>query len=239
MPILIAAVGLLGTGRRIVPQRRDPPRARAASRWSHPGSHCPACEARCGPGTTSRCSAGWCCAAGAPTAGAPISAALPVVELVTAVLFVATTVEVARLGLLPALPAYLFFVAAGIALAAIDLDVMRLPNAIVYPSYAVVAVLLTVASAVTAASSRSCGPAIGAVALFAFFLALAIANPAAWASATSSWPASSAPCSASCPTPRVDRRRVRRVRPRRPGRRAAAARAARRAQDPACRSARR
>ena len=85
--------------------------------------------------------------------------ATSVVELVTAALFVATTVEVARLHLLAALPAYLFFVAAGIALAAIDLDVMRLPNAIVYPSYGVLAVLLTAASLVERhRPSRCCGP---------------------------------------------------------------------------------
>ena len=65
---------------------------------------------------------------------APISVRYPLVELATSLLFVATTVQLARLELLEALPAYLYFVSVGIALAAIDLEVKRLPNAIVYPA---------------------------------------------------------------------------------------------------------
>ena len=44
---------------------------------------------------------------------APISPRYPLVELATGDLFVAVTVQLARLHLLPALPAFLFFAAIG------------------------------------------------------------------------------------------------------------------------------
>ncbi|MDO7867404.1 prepilin peptidase [Nocardioides jiangxiensis] len=73
---------------------------------------------------------------------APISARYPLVELGTGVLF---AVVALRLGDRPALlPAYLAFVAGGVALALIDLDVRRLPDVIVLPLYVVLPVLLAV-----------------------------------------------------------------------------------------------
>src|ERR687890_389087 len=56
--------------------------------------------------------------------------------------FVAVT---ARLGVTAALPAYLYLAAVGVALAVIDLDVLRLPDRIVLPSYAIGGLLLLVA----------------------------------------------------------------------------------------------
>ncbi len=73
----------------------------------------------------------------------PISARYPLVESACAVLFV---VVVVRLGVAWELPAYLYLAAVGLALALIDIDVHRLPDAIVLPSYPVLAVLLTLAS---------------------------------------------------------------------------------------------
>src|SRR3954467_1310274 len=73
----------------------------------------------------------------------PISVRYPLVEAGTAALFVAVA---AKFGLTWALPAYLYLAAVAIALALIDLDVMRLPNAIVLPSYAVAAALLVPAA---------------------------------------------------------------------------------------------
>jgi leader peptidase (prepilin peptidase)/N-methyltransferase len=64
--------------------------------------------------------------------GSGISVRYPLVELVTAALFVAVT---ARFGLSAVLPAYLYLAAAGIALSIIDIDVQRLPDRIVGPSY--------------------------------------------------------------------------------------------------------
>ncbi len=176
MPVLYAAVALVGLAvgsfLNVVVYRL--PRGESLSR---PGSHCPACDAA----VRTRHNVpvlGWLMLRGkCADCQAPISPRYLIVELVTAVLFVVTTVEVAHLHLLPALPAYLFFVAAGIALAAIDLDVMKLPNAIVYPSYIAVTVLLTTASFVSGTFEPLLRAAIGTVALFAFFLALAIAKP--------------------------------------------------------------
>jgi leader peptidase (prepilin peptidase) / N-methyltransferase len=68
---------------------------------------------------------------------------VPLVEFATAALFGAVA---ARFGLTPALPAYLYLAAVAVALAVIDLEVRRLPNRIVLPSYLVGAVLLIAAS---------------------------------------------------------------------------------------------
>ena len=109
---------------------------------------------------------------------APISMRYPLVEFTTAALFVALTLRLSHLGLLSALPAYLYFAAIGIALALIDLDVQRLPNAIVLPSYPVVAALLTVAAGVHGSWSPLLRAVIGGAVLFAFYFALAFAYPA-------------------------------------------------------------
>lgn len=106
-----------------------------------------------------------------------ISVRYPLVEIATAVLFVAVAVRLARSGLLPALPAYLFFAATGISLTAIDLDVRRLPNAIVGPAYPVLAVLLTVAALVQHDPAAIVRAAVGAGGLFAFYFALAFVHP--------------------------------------------------------------
>ena len=109
---------------------------------------------------------------------APISFRYPLVELGTGLLFVAVTVRLDHLGLLSALPAYLYFAATGIALALIDLDVQRLPNSIVLPSYPVVAALLAVAAGVHGSWSPLLRAVIGGAILFAFYFALAFAYPA-------------------------------------------------------------
>lgn len=75
--------------------------------------------------------------------GAPISKRYPLVEAGTAVLFVLTALVV---GFTWALPAFLYLAAVAVALALIDIDVHRLPNAIVLPSYPVGVALLALAS---------------------------------------------------------------------------------------------
>jgi leader peptidase (prepilin peptidase)/N-methyltransferase len=79
------------------------------------------------------------------------SAAVPVrypaVEAATGLLFAALGVAYGPAGVLPAL---LYVAAVGVALALIDLDVHRLPDAIVLPSYPVVAVLLAAGGLATA-----------------------------------------------------------------------------------------
>ncbi len=143
-----------------------------------PASHCPACD------TPVRARhnvpvLGWLLLRGR-CAGCrqPISVRYPLVELGTGLLFVAVALRVADLGLLSALPAYLYLVAMGVALAVIDIDCRRLPNAIVLPSYLVVGCLL----AASAAWQHDWWPlaraGIGAAVLFAAFYAMAFAYPA-------------------------------------------------------------
>jgi leader peptidase (prepilin peptidase)/N-methyltransferase len=118
-----------------------------------PASHCP----QCGSGIRHRHNIpvlGWLLLRGrCADCRAPISVRYPFVEAGTAALFVAST---ARFGLTAELPAYLYLAAIAIALAAIDLDVQRLPNRIVLPSYGI-AVVLLLPAAVT-------GPGWGAAA---------------------------------------------------------------------------
>ena len=69
------------------------------------------------------------------------------------------------------MPAFLYLGAIGVALAAIDLDVHRLPNKIMLPSYAVVGLLL-----VPAVGTRRLEPSLraglGGLALYAFYFGL-------------------------------------------------------------------
>jgi leader peptidase (prepilin peptidase)/N-methyltransferase len=104
-----------------------------------------------------------------------IAVRYPAVELITAALF---AIVAARLGPAAVLPAFLYFTAIGVALTVIDLDVRRLPNAIVLPSYPVLAVLLGAAAAVDGDWWALARAAIGAAALFGFFFAVAFAYPA-------------------------------------------------------------
>ncbi|HWR85947.1 MAG TPA: prepilin peptidase, partial [Rhodoglobus sp.] len=76
-----------------------------------------------------------------------------------------------------ALAAFLYLAAITVALALIDLDVRRLPNAIVLPAYAVGAALLVPAALLMAEPGRLLSAGIGAVALAAFYLLLAVARP--------------------------------------------------------------
>ncbi len=105
--------------------------------------------------------------------GSPISARYPLVELGTGVLFALVGWRFAEQPVL--LPAYLAFAAAAVALALIDLDVHRLPNAIVLPAYPVLAVLL----ALDADLSSLVRTGLGAALLFGFFFLVAVAAPGA------------------------------------------------------------
>jgi leader peptidase (prepilin peptidase)/N-methyltransferase len=106
---------------------------------------------------------------------APISARYPLVELGTAAVFV---VLAARIGLEPELPAFLYLGAIGVALALIDLDIRKLPNAIVLPSYVVAAVLLGAAAVFGDDWGNYLRAGLGMAALYAFYFALAWIYPA-------------------------------------------------------------
>lgn len=144
---------------------------------SRPASHCPSC-AHAIRFRHNVPVVGWLLLRGrCADCHSPISVRYPLVEMMTAVLFVAIAVRLARADLLPALPAYLFFAAAGICLAAIDLDVRRLPNAIVLPAYPVLAALLTIAALVQHNPAALLRAGVGAAALFAFYFVLAFVHP--------------------------------------------------------------
>lgn len=110
--------------------------------------------------------------------GEPISARYPLVELGTGVLFAALAAVV---GWSWVLPAVLYLAAVAVALALIDLDHHRLPDALVLPSYLVGAALLALASWNPGGASDWAAllrAAIGGAALLVFYFAAALAYPA-------------------------------------------------------------
>lgn len=100
------------------------------------------------------------------------------VALGTGVAFVAVALRLEQLGLRGVVPAFLYFTATGIALALIDLDVRRLPNAIVLPSYPVLAVALTGSAWWRQDWWPLARAGAGAAALLVFFGALYLIHPA-------------------------------------------------------------
>jgi len=172
--VLIALLGLaVGSFLNVVVYRV--PRGESLT---SPGSHCPSC----GEPVRARHNIpvlAWLMLRGrCADCRAPIGVRYPLVEAATGALFVALTLRLHHLDQLPALPAYLYFAAIGIALALIDFDCRRLPNSIVLPSYPVLAVLLTGAAANQHEWWPLARAGIGAAVLFAFYFALAVAYPA-------------------------------------------------------------
>lgn len=100
----------------------------------------------------------------------PISARYPLVELATGVAFAGVT---AWAGLSWMLPAYLYLAAISVALALIDIDTRRLPDALVKPSYLVGLGLLVLACVGTSDWNRLLAAGVGGVGLFAFYFLLA------------------------------------------------------------------
>jgi leader peptidase (prepilin peptidase)/N-methyltransferase len=141
-----------------------------------PSSHCPSCNQPIAPydnipvvswlllrGRCRRC-------------GERISVRYPAVELLTAVLFGAMAARLANEQAW-AIPAYLFFAAIGVALAAIDLDVKRLPDVLTLPSYPVMGGLLLVPAIAYGSWSTYLHACLYGLALYAFYLVLRIIYP--------------------------------------------------------------
>ncbi|WP_454048522.1 prepilin peptidase [Cellulomonas sp. Marseille-Q8402] len=109
--------------------------------------------------------------------GAPISVRYTVVEIVTAVLFGSVAVAV---GWDWSLPLYLYLVGWAVALTAIDVELHRLPDALVLPAYPVVAALLTLATWAPSADGQAgaLGRALlGGVVLGAFYFVAMVVYP--------------------------------------------------------------
>jgi leader peptidase (prepilin peptidase)/N-methyltransferase len=107
----------------------------------------------------------------------PISPRYPLVEFFTCLAFVLVTWRLHSSDRLPGLPAWLYFTAIAIALAAIDLDCHRLPDAIVLPSYPVLALLLAGPALWQHDYWSLLRAAIGCAVLYGSYLALALAYP--------------------------------------------------------------
>lgn len=107
--------------------------------------------------------------------GIRISARYPLVELGTAALF---AVMALRFGDDWALVAYLYLAAVGLALALIDLDCKRLPDALTLPSYPVAGTLLATAALLGSDSGDLLTALLGGLAMFGLYFALCFAYPA-------------------------------------------------------------
>jgi leader peptidase (prepilin peptidase)/N-methyltransferase len=96
------------------------------------------------------------------------------VELATAAVFVGLTISI---GADVALPAFWYLGAIGVALAMIDIDVKRLPNVIVLPSYVVGAALLTFAAIVSSSYDALLRAGLGMAVLYGFYFLLVLVYP--------------------------------------------------------------
>jgi leader peptidase (prepilin peptidase) / N-methyltransferase len=107
----------------------------------------------------------------------PIAWRYPAVEVLTALVFGSLAWALADQPW--AVPAYLWVGGVGVALAAIDIEVKRLPDVITLPSYLVVVVLLVAPAIAYDAWSSYLRSVLGAVALWVFYFLLAFLKPGA------------------------------------------------------------
>lgn len=142
-----------------------------------PGSHCPRCDAPIARRHNVPV-LGWLILRGrCASCRAGISVRYPLVEAVTAALFVAVGWRAVRMDLPEYIPALLAFTGLGIALALVDLDVKRLPDVMVLPSYPVLFALLGAAAVVSRDYQALERSLVAGAVLFACYFALALAYP--------------------------------------------------------------
>jgi leader peptidase (prepilin peptidase)/N-methyltransferase len=142
----------------------------------HPLAHCPRCAARLRAADMIPV-AGWLLRRGrCRDCGEPFGAWYPAAELSTAAAFAALAL---RFGFRPVLPAFCYLACVGVALAIIDIQHKRLPDALTLPSYPVALVLLGLAALGTAnGGGHLLGALIGMAAVGLFYLVLALISPA-------------------------------------------------------------
>jgi leader peptidase (prepilin peptidase)/N-methyltransferase len=139
-----------------------------------PASHCPGCGMQISPRDNIPVLSWLILRGRCRHCGSRISARYPLVELLTAALFAGMA---AYFGPAAELPAYLYLMAVGVALALIDLDLQRLPDALTLPSYPVGLVLLGAASWAHHDGGSMLRGVIGMAVLFAFYFAVAVIAP--------------------------------------------------------------
>jgi len=151
-----------------------------------PASACPNCGAHIRPWDNVPVVSWLVLRAKCRDCGAPISARYPLVELATGLLFAAAALrfpialddaDTRAAASMLVLVAALYFAAVSVALAGIDLDTHKLPNAIVLPSYLVVGLLLAAASVIVGDLGYLLRAAIGAAVLFAAYFVMALVYP--------------------------------------------------------------
>jgi leader peptidase (prepilin peptidase) / N-methyltransferase len=108
---------------------------------------------------------------------APIGVRYPLVELAMGLLWFLLTLRLVSAGLGWAVPAYLALAFVCLVLAVIDAGTRLLPNRLTYPAFPVVLGLLLVASVGLGDLGRLARGLLAAVAVGAFFLALALISP--------------------------------------------------------------
>jgi leader peptidase (prepilin peptidase)/N-methyltransferase len=140
----------------------------------NPPSHCPKCDTPIAPRDNVPVFSWLVLRGRCRHCGNAISARYPLVELLTGALFAGLAVW---FGPVAQLPAYLVFAGVGVALALIDLDVQRLPDALTLPSYPVGIALLGIASGVHHDGWSLIRALIGMAALFAFYFTVALISP--------------------------------------------------------------
>ncbi|HET7736641.1 MAG TPA: prepilin peptidase [Nocardioidaceae bacterium] len=141
-----------------------------------PPSHCPSCGREVRPRDNIPVLSWLLLRGRCRDCGEGISRRYPLVEVATGVVFVTLAL---RLGWdNAALPAFLYLGGVSVALWMIDLDVKRLPNVIVLPSYVVAGVLLAAAALGTGDWDRLLRAVIAAAALYGFYFVLAFLYPA-------------------------------------------------------------
>lgn len=139
-----------------------------------PGSRCPSCETPI-KGRHNLPVISWLALRGrCGYCTAPISVRYPLVEAGTAALFVAVAM---RFGLAPQMPAYLYLATIAVTLTLIEVDVRRLPDSIVIPSYIVSGLLLIPAGAYDDGWWTGERALLGMLALLVVFFGLWFALP--------------------------------------------------------------
>lgn len=154
----------------------------------HPPSACPTCAAPVRPYDNIPIISWFVLRGRCRDCGAPFSGRYALVELITALAFAGLTAlqlpvvlaapsAATAIAATLVLVALLYVAAISIALAAIDLDTHRLPDAIVLPSYVVLAALLGTAALLTGDVEAAARAAAGAGILFGGYLLLALISP--------------------------------------------------------------